>query len=61
MSVKEIFQKNGYHVTVALIYINSGAIVLYYNIVHSKDYQMSMLGGIMIAYGLYRMLKLKNK
>lgn len=55
-----MFQKNGYHITVASIYIISGAIVLLYNMINTKDYQLSMLGGVIIIYGLFRILKLKK-
>ncbi|MBL0341804.1 MAG: hypothetical protein IPP71_13225 [Bacteroidetes bacterium] len=51
-----VFRKSGYHLTMSVIYIAVGIILTVKSLMEPKDYQLTALGGIICAYGCYRLI-----
>ena len=48
------FKKSGYHLIMAAIYILAGIMLLIKSLIGEKDMQLTILGAIIIMYGIYR-------
>lgn len=51
----DFFRKKGYHLFMAAIYILTGLLLIIKSQIGEKDTQLTILGGIISLYGIYRL------